>query len=75
MSMNLALQKGKKVEWQLPYQTPTEVTRAALKSGNPTQAYKDWVLDSRKGAFPEETKEHFEKIDALIAEGYQWIQI
>lgn len=75
MSQNLALQKGKHVDFQLPYQTPTSVTKAALASSNPTQFYKNWVLETRNGAFQEETKEHFEKIDKLIEDGYRWIEV
>jgi hypothetical protein len=72
MSMNLALVKGKHCIYDQIYQTPSVVSKAAMASGDPTQYYKNWVLESRKGAFPEATKENFEFIDRKIAEGYQW---
>jgi hypothetical protein len=76
MSMNLALQKGKIVNFDVVFQTPTTVTKAALNSGNPTQFYRDWLLEnSFEGKGGAQYKEHLATIDAMIADGYRWIMI
>lgn len=75
MSMNLALKKGKKVEHQILYQTPTYITNAALDSVNTLEYYKNWVLEERKGKFYEETLEHFAVVEELIEDGWKFIMV
>lgn len=76
MSMNLALKKGKIINSEAVFQTPTSITKAALNSGNATQFYKNWLIEnSFQGKADDQYKEHLAKIDALVAEGYQWIMI
>lgn len=76
MSMNLALQKGKIINSDAVFQTPTSVTKAALASGNTTEYYRNWLNEaSFQGKGGAQYKEHLERIEALIADGYRWIMI
>lgn len=72
MSLNLALEKGKALNHSFLYQTPTKVSLAAMKSNNPSEFYKRWVTEERQGNFAKETKLHFKKLDALLAEGWKF---
>lgn len=75
MSMNLALKKGKKVDHQILYQTPTYITIDALESEDVLAYYKNWVLEERKGRFYEETLEHFAVVEELIQDGWKFIMV
>lgn len=61
--------KGKKilkpsVEYFPLYQTPTELTRKAIQSGNPKKEYEEWVL---KDFDTEDAQEHLKKLNDFIA--------
>jgi hypothetical protein len=76
MSINLALKNGKSIIWDQVYQTPSQVSRDAIASKDPTFHYKDYVLSSSFGGkHCEESKRHFAFIDQKIDEGYQWITV
>lgn len=75
MSINLCLVKGSHCDYESVYQTPTNITKEALKSKDTTQYYKNWVLEQRQGKFAEETKEHFQQIELLLSNGYVWSSI
>lgn len=73
MSMNLALQKGKDVDFETPFQTPTTITKAILASKNPTEAYKKYVMNNMQ--YDDYIINHFDLIDEMIEDGYVWIMI
>lgn len=75
MSTNLALKLGNNVDFNILYQTPTSVTRDALKSSNPFAYYRDWLYHQRGGNFMEETEQHMKKVVRMVEEGYYFVAI
>lgn len=72
MSMNLALEKGKDVDHNTLYQTPTSISYAAIDSGNPFEYYKNWLIKERQGSYKQETREHLAKVETLIKQGFKF---
>jgi hypothetical protein len=75
MSMNLALAKGNKTDYNTLLQTPSYITYEALDSTDTLQVYKDWVMDMREGVVDNYTAEHFSKVGTLIEDGWIFIMV
>jgi hypothetical protein len=55
----------------LLFQTPTNVTEKAIKSGNPFAVYKDWI--KAEGFYSTAGMEmHFAKIQEALDEGWEF---
>lgn len=70
--MNLALKKLRVLNSDTLFQTPTNVSRAAMASGNPFEYYKNWLIESRQGRFLQETEEHLATVREMIKDGYEF---
>lgn len=78
MSLNLALvippkmfqERSQKPFSVALYQTPTEVTRRALK-GDPKVEYERFLRES-EGLNPKTIADHMEMVSGFLEEGYSW---
>lgn len=68
--MNLALKKLRILNSDTLFQTPTNVSRAAMASGNPFEYYENWLIESRQGRFLAETEDHLKKVREMMKDGY-----